>query len=320
MSRLRAGRKAFTLVELLVVIAIIGILVALLLPAVQAAREAARRTQCANNSKQIGIGLHNYHDTFKIFPTGVLRRAGGTGDFPNDGNLAGLGLNWAALILPFIEQGNLYDKINFTADWQDTSNAFIYGSTIPGYICPSDPGSNQLFNNAWGRGNYGANLGRQANNRWVYQSGNWGNGNTSLKGVMGFQGSATMAALTDGTSNTVAVWEIRSGLVSTDPRGTWGVGRHGSSLVGGCDEVGDCHGINDKTTNGEDIKNCDPNALRMPCHANGDGQSAPRSLHPGGVHALLGDASTRFVSQTINFNTLRSINSASGGETIADDF
>src|SRR5688572_17681540 len=113
------SRRGFTLVELLVVIAIIGILVALLLPAVQAARESARRMQCSNNLKQIGLGLHNYHDTIKCFPPG---RWGGTG-----------GKVWGphSLILPFIEQGNAHALIDFSVFWDHPNNAAARAAKVP---------------------------------------------------------------------------------------------------------------------------------------------------------------------------------------------
>jgi prepilin-type N-terminal cleavage/methylation domain-containing protein len=310
-SRKVARSSGFTLVELLVVIAIIGVLVALLLPAVQAAREAARRSSCSNNTKQIGIALHNYHDTFNTFPAGVLRRAGGTGGFPTNGDVSGLGLNWLAQLLPFVEQGTLYDRINLNVDWADANNAPYYTTVIKSFVCPSDPNTGVKWNNTWARGCYAGNLGKQNNSTSHYV-----NVAGDRKGIFGFGQSANMAAVIDGLSNTVAVWEVRAG-VAADPRGTWALGRHGASLVGGCDEVGDCHGINDNTTNGEDIYGCVASP-RMPCYASGEGQSTPRSAHPAGVNALLGDASTRFVSQTIDINVLRAVNSASGGETVGD--
>jgi len=125
-------RRGFTLVELLVVIAIIGILIALLLPAVQAAREAARRTQCTNNIKQIALALHNYHDAYKSFPPGVL---------------AGWGHSWSAHILPQVEQRPLYDTIDFSDDgtWYDTDPVSLAlqaaaRARIPLFRCPSQPG------------------------------------------------------------------------------------------------------------------------------------------------------------------------------------
>src|SRR5689334_25410189 len=104
-------RRAFTLIELLVVIAIIAVLIALLLPAVQQAREAARRTQCKNNLKQIGLALHNYHDTFRLFPPGYVDRNGNPNLTPD--NDLGPGWGWAAFLLPYIDQSPLYSPINF---------------------------------------------------------------------------------------------------------------------------------------------------------------------------------------------------------------
>jgi prepilin-type N-terminal cleavage/methylation domain-containing protein len=134
-TRLSPSRRAFTLVELLVVIAIIGILVALLLPAVQAAREAARRTQCNNNLKQMGLALHNHHDTYKIFPTG------GTWPWeaqplahptPQNQN-GGYGPGWPFQILPFMEQANLYDQTLSTGN----VNFARINKPVEFYFCPS---------------------------------------------------------------------------------------------------------------------------------------------------------------------------------------
>jgi prepilin-type N-terminal cleavage/methylation domain-containing protein len=320
-------RSAFTLVELLVVIAIIGILVALLLPAVQAAREAARRTQCSNNSKQIGIGMHNYHDTFKIFPpAGMLRAVNYNGGFPQNAGMTGLGLTWGAHLMPFIEQGTLYDKINFTVDWQDAANAGIWGANIPAYRCPSDGFNNVPFtdsNGNWSRGNYGANLGiAWSGNGTIYR-----NQNGSRRGVLGWQSSGSIANIVDGTSNTVMIWELRAGPIAGDVRGTWGIPRVGATAISGCDNQGDCQGINDGKNGGDDVQGCSSQpAIKMGCWNGGDGQGGPKSLHPGGVHALLGDASTRFVAQTIDMGnvnntngTLRFISTASGGE-VAGEF
>ncbi|MFW5693503.1 MAG: DUF1559 domain-containing protein, partial [Thermoguttaceae bacterium] len=122
--------QAFTLVELLVVIAIIGILIALLLPAVQSAREAARRMQCSNNLKQIGLALHNYHTAHKTLPYGA-----------NFGQ--GTGATWAAMILPYLEQQNVYDAFDFTLPVWHEQNEQAVQSVIPAYICPSDPASSE---------------------------------------------------------------------------------------------------------------------------------------------------------------------------------
>jgi len=320
-------KHGFTLIELLVVIAIIAILIALLLPAVQQAREAARRTQCKNNLKQIGLAIHNYHDTFNIFPPGSLRVVNDvhpTNGYTNSGvtyaNEAGL--NWLCHILPAIEQAALYNSLNLNQSLNHPTNQPYIAKVITGYQCPSDSFNRTPLANAgygsptpiWARGNYGGNLGRQANTLSPYSV-----FSSTQRGFFGFNTSARMADIIDGTSNTVAVWEIRAGVDLNDPRGTWALGRHGASLVGGCDEVGDCHGINDNTNNGEDIQGCNNNAVvRMACHSGADGQSTARSMHVGGVHGLLGDGSTRFVSDNIDYTVLRSINSVAGYEVVGE--
>jgi prepilin-type N-terminal cleavage/methylation domain-containing protein len=121
--------RAFTLVELLVVIAIIGVLVALLLPAVQAAREAARRIKCANNLKQIGLGLHNYESTYQSLPWGNAYKSGYVPGSPS----------WAASILPFIEAQNHYERFNFSITMDQPANAVAVTTSVPTYICPTDP-------------------------------------------------------------------------------------------------------------------------------------------------------------------------------------
>jgi prepilin-type N-terminal cleavage/methylation domain-containing protein/prepilin-type processing-associated H-X9-DG protein len=129
--------RGFTLIELLVVITIIGMLVALLLPAVQSAREAARTLQCSNNLKQIGLALHNYHHTNQSFPPGYSS-VQGSGGLADD---TGPGWGWAASILPFLEQGNVYSQIHFDKDITDPVNAAIRTFRLPVFLCPSDGGT-----------------------------------------------------------------------------------------------------------------------------------------------------------------------------------
>jgi prepilin-type N-terminal cleavage/methylation domain-containing protein/prepilin-type processing-associated H-X9-DG protein len=130
-------RSAFTLIELLVVIAIIGLLIALLLPAVQNSREAARRLQCKNNLKQLGLALHGHHDAKKRFPPGYVSKLG-KGGWNDD---LGPGWGWATVILPYLEQQNIDRQIHFAKDIKDASNAAVRTTVLPGLQCPSDKGA-----------------------------------------------------------------------------------------------------------------------------------------------------------------------------------
>src|SRR6188768_2294581 len=133
MRRTPVLRRAFTLIELLVVIAIVAVLIGLLLPAVQKVREAAARMKCANNLKQMGVGLHNYHGTFNRFPAGFTSQPAVT-----DGESLGPGWGWAAQLLPFVEQDNLHKTIDFTRDIAHSANAAARNRSLPVFLCPSD--------------------------------------------------------------------------------------------------------------------------------------------------------------------------------------
>jgi len=325
-------------VELLVVIAIIGILVALLLPAVQAAREAARRMSCSNNIKQLGVACHNYHDTYKIMPTGNLwylppgttfppsppaadiRPPGvnsSMGDFPQF-----YGMSFLGLILPFMEEEAVANLRNEHAATSDASNAAFRGVNIESYLCPSDPGAtadNQMarYGGGWGRSSYGGNWGRRVDEGWRLEVDGYRGIylDTWRKGVFGNMGSARISEIKDGTSNTVMIWEIRAGTHRDDPRGTWALYR--GVNVGGC-EAGDCQGINSLQPgwNPDDVHHCVADtAAKMPCWNGGDGQHGPKSMHPGGCQSGLADGSVRFFSETMTNATLEALNSIHGRET-----
>jgi prepilin-type N-terminal cleavage/methylation domain-containing protein len=321
MSRVHSLRRpAFTLIELLVVIAIIAILIALLLPAVQQAREAARRSSCKNNLKQIGLALHNYHDVHGRFPLGSLTRNAASygGNYTRNGDTFAnnSGLNWMCRILPFMDQGPLYQKFDLNRALNNGSNRALVATVITTYLCPSDAYNDVKLNRygtQWGRSNYGGNMARQ-----IGGTPNYKNINSEQKGFMGYGGSCNMAQITDGSSNQVAVWEIRVGPAASDSRGTWALGRVGASLVTGCDNVGDCRtGINCGTANSADVHGCtNATALGMGCWGGGDGQAAPQSLHVGGCHALLGDGSTRYMSENMDMTIQRRLNSIADGNVL----
>lgn len=325
----RWQRLGFTLIELLVVIAIIAVLIALLLPAVQQAREAARRSQCKNNLKQIGLAMHNYHDAFKIFPpamwwfgnlpyndSGTLGGVGGQNTqsaafFPN------MGPSWLLMILPYVDQAPLYNQYNHNVAVTNAINGGVVSTTIPAYLCPSDPyatGSNRcvsMTGGPWARNCYAASGYANANTQRWQQVG------SNDRGLLGHGSNSGVRDCTDGTSNTIMSWEIRSGWNDRDPRGIWASGRVGGGLIGACMNIypgfqtGDCYGINEGNhSNGDDIftnggTSSDNPQIGMGGWPNGDGQAGPKSLHTGGVHALMTDGAVRFVSQTVDGRPMR---------------
>ncbi len=339
-------RRAFTLIELLVVIAIIAILIALLLPAVQQAREAARRTQCRNNMKQIGLALHNYHDAHRIFPPGVTwwgaygpaaGQVNATQDiYGGQGHdiVDRISLNWVGHMLPYFDQVPLYNRININESINHLSNHPAIATELELMKCPSDGYARTPLFKAdldhpasagttptWARGTYGGNMGKQLSTGGQVRR-QWLRLPPKQRGVFGHLTSARINDISDGTSLTIAVYEIRAGVTATDARGTWAMGRIGASLVGACDFVGDCRGINDAvppntTTNGEDIDECtSDNTVGMPCHTANDNQATARSLHTGGVNALRADGSVGFIKNVIDVGILRNINSVAGFEVV----
>lgn len=189
LSRSRqAALRGFTLVELLVVIAIIGILIALLLPAVQAVREAARRASCQNNLRQMGIGLHQYHETLGSFPPGGIEPRSPL--MPNGRQLA-----WSVFLLPYVEQKSLYAQLDTGKAFDASENAHAAATLLTIYVCPSVPQGNQLQS---GRApcHYGGIYGERITSP-----------NSPPKGVMLYDRSIRISEIRDGTSRTLVICE-----------------------------------------------------------------------------------------------------------------
>ena len=314
-------RTAFTLVELLVVIAIIGILIALLLPAVQAAREAARRSQCGNNLKQLGLGLHNYHDTYQALPYVSVNAS------PTNGWVSGL-----VGILPYVEQQPLYDQVTSSStfggvtyppyDKYAPTSASLYlpwQAMIPVYLCPSDPGSGErqpsgTFANS-GRNSYCFSVGDAT------PSGS----SSTTRGPFAHRKTFNFRAITDGLSNTVAMGErsigtaggqkVKGGAVANQPTamdspvicmgtlGSGGMYKSGltySEFRGGVAWYVGMNSVNVMNTI------LPPNGPT--CLTTTDGSSStllpPTGYHPGGVMILMCDGAVSFISETIHTGNL----------------
>lgn len=288
-----------TLIELLVVIAIIGVLIALLLPAVQMTREAARRTQCRNHLKQIGLALENYHGTHRIYPPACIRAL----SFLNNGRDEPRS-TWTIALLPYLDAAPLYNSYVPTVSTDDPANSKLREASIPGYLCPTDTGAETRFEPRLGvtyrRGNYGANFG----------AGSWGTDDwqqVKYRGVMGQNVAVRHADITDGSSQTVLVAELRVQPSPRDNRGVWAFPSAGSSSVGlDCDSL--CRGINGDS-NSDWIPFCDPVPGGLNCSFQNDVDSnaGPRSRHGAGAHLLLGDGSVRFASQSVDQSILNAI-------------
>jgi prepilin-type N-terminal cleavage/methylation domain-containing protein len=306
MQPMRKLSRGFTLVELLVVIAIIGILIALLLPAVQAAREAARRTQCTNNLKQLGLALHNYHDQNKWLPPG-WQFGSKDGDPSTSDNFRP---NWIILVLPFMEQQALYNSFDFSVPISHARNIEERGTVLPALLCPSDGNNRQKYakpgpeGENWARGNYGSG-------GEITYGGPEAFRNPLFGGVMGLNRSLRLQDIVDGTSNTLLVAELRAGLTPRDRRGVWAMGLPGSSTLMAHGRAGDANGPNPCNEAVDDIEDCsylmnrEPGAATllsecMTCWVDcNTWQGAPRSKHPGGIMVATGDASVHFVSDRI---------------------
>ncbi|MDA1162281.1 MAG: DUF1559 domain-containing protein [Planctomycetota bacterium] len=309
MKKLRTFQRGFTLIELLVVIAIIAILIALLLPAVQQAREAARRSQCANNLKQLALAMHNYESTYSCFPSGSLGPMNGNSSFPTGWCDPSLGcsvpwghFSWAALILPYVEAGNLYEQIDFSVPAYvyslvengtqrgpagHANNRVAANMMPPLFACPSAPRVQPATQNK----DYGMNGGTGGCCPERTQSGMAG---------MGFVNSATrMAEVTDGTSTTFLLLELthtsnHSWLDRDRGSNPFLFVHHASEgyVDGGAVDVPDTLVYNNR---------------------------AAASHHRFGVHSVFTDGHLKFVSNNIDLTTYRALFSRSGNEVVTID-
>ncbi|WP_406697635.1 DUF1559 domain-containing protein [Singulisphaera sp. Ch08] len=318
-------RPGFTLIELLVVISIIAVLIALLLPAVQAAREAARRIQCINNMKQMGLALHNFESANGCFTPAAI-----------DGAFPKLGINvdesgkplakltqhgWVILLLPFAEQTVLYNAYNLKADFRETANSTVIASQLSMMMCPSSPNPNRFDTN-----NSGGFKG------WRAAAGDYGPNNSVVNvainagfvkpgvyaGVMQANVVRTIAEITDGTSNTLVISEV-SGRPDIWRRGNRTVS---ATPIGSTDRVyvSGAGWANRESAFGLHGFPADGNGEPPgPCHTNCVNRNEVFSFHPGGANHVFADGSVHFVKETAGIQVMANLISRAGGEILSAD-
>ncbi|WP_425613642.1 DUF1559 domain-containing protein [Anatilimnocola sp. NA78] len=316
------NRRAFTLVELLVVIAIIGVLVALLLPAVQAAREAARRTQCANNLKQIGLGMHNRHDTYNSLP-------------PGQGPHGCCWGTWQVLVLPYVEQTAAYslwqnwggsDTVYGDGPAAQVGTAFpryaaapnttnVSGRRFAAFTCPSD--SNNAPIAPITNHNYAVNWGNTTYSQATYPSTTvtfdqapFGQAKSTAVGQR--MNGQKFSDIPDGLSNTLMAAEVLQGKKS-DLRGfTWWGDAAGFTAYEAPNSTVPDRIYTAGYCNNEPKMNlpCDVSSTAAPT------RFSSRSRHPGGVQGVLCDGSVRFIPQNVDLATWRAMSTAAGGESV----
>jgi prepilin-type N-terminal cleavage/methylation domain-containing protein/prepilin-type processing-associated H-X9-DG protein len=331
-------RAAFTLIELLVVIAIIAVLVGLLLPAVQKVRESAARIRCANNLKQLGLALHNYHDANRALPPAGRNYAWCTAVAAGPGHSQALNVSGLLLLMPYVEQENIFRGYNPTLAAQnyrvsgtlaggngpvDPGNAAIGALAPPLIRCPSDPGDPLLPHSAAGHytiDNTNANLRGVKTNYdfsvqyWSWDCDAWVRTPASVRRVFGENSTSTLTSITDGTSSTVAMGET----TLSNANGTCPAWAYRGWVMVGVDIAPDRHGggINVWASNWTNPP--DATRTQVPQPGKVGSWSWAGSLHPGGANFVFADGSVRFVNQNTPGTTRLAMATAAAGDIVQE--
>ena len=338
---MQSRKSGFTLVELLVVIAIIGILVALLLPAIQAAREAARRTQCYNNLKQFALAAQNYHDTNKKLPRFSYRPQNGATPPGYYGHWEGFSVH--TMLLPYMEQQTVYDRINITVPWHWGQNDEPKTTKLDTFLCPSDDPPVDSGTDIWSGGpgcNYGVSIGPTMH--WT---------SDTVPGAIQPNRETSLADITDGTSNTILASEllrgdrnggqytpgepVRNQLYSGATPWTWPNASVSEAAI-------NAWGVNCENGKGDHLSSngwhwlganmtqnifntiAPPNYKFPTCIATSppglasdrDGLYPARSRHPGGVNTAMSDGSVQFIADSVNWTLYQALGTRAGEEAV----
>lgn len=297
----RGQRNAgFTLIELLVVFAVIGLLLALLLPAVQQAREAARRTQCRDNLKQLALALHNYHDVHQTLPPGYIYRPDVSTTPPQNG----AGFSWGVMILPYVEQASLYQSFNWNVPIFDAANQTPRMQRLPVFLCPKDTHSDNGFVEM------GPTPGRYAMASYVASFGPPDLDATQEKrdGLFSRNSRTRFGDATDGLSNTLMLGERENGPFR---RGI----AHGVHITY---ETTWCAAVREWNDPSDDHGHM---VLFQTGHVPNDGFSDDRDVsapHVGYANFAFGDGSVRGLSESIDFKLYQALSTRSGGEVLGE--
>lgn len=311
-------KSGFTLIELLVVIAIIAVLIALLLPAVQQARESARRTQCKNHLKQLGLAMHDYHDSRLVFPPGQFNYVGA--DLPavpgGSGYYGAARSCWMQQILPFLDQVPLHKQLKAAFNGTNWIGSYPgHEVVIPSLLCPSDPVTAKILT----YGSSDPNTSQGFHGNYVMCAGSTVFGptgvgaGTKLNGLFFALSKTTFKSCADGTSNTLMGSEI---LVTEDTtwhdlRGRYYNTWDGNVLFSTLNPPNTT--VGDRSEGGYCI-----NGPKTPCASSGPSVQYARSNHPGGVHALMADGAVRFISQNISAQIFQYLGTRSGRESVGE--